>query len=66
VCDAVLETEGSAQLLGELERASLSLVPLDDQRQGYRYQQLFAELLRLELAYREPGLVPVLHRRAAA
>jgi LuxR family transcriptional regulator, maltose regulon positive regulatory protein len=42
------------------------LVPLDDQGQWYRYQQLFTELLRLELTYREPALVPVLHRQAAA
>ena len=32
----------------------------------YRYHHLFRELLRLELGQREPGLVPVLHRRAAA
>jgi LuxR family transcriptional regulator, maltose regulon positive regulatory protein len=66
LCDAVLETEGSVELLGELEASSLLLVPLDDQREWYRYQQLFGELLRLELTYREALLVPVLHRRAAA
>jgi LuxR family transcriptional regulator, maltose regulon positive regulatory protein len=41
-------------------------VPLDDRREWYRYHQLFADLLRLQLGAREPGLVPVLHRRAAA
>ena len=66
LCDAVLEAEGSAAVLGELERSNLFLVPLDDHRQWYRYHQLFAELLRLELANHEPGLVPSLHRRAAA
>jgi LuxR family maltose regulon positive regulatory protein len=66
LCDAVLETEGSAELLEELEASNLFLVPLDDKGQWYRYQQLFTELLRLELAYREPALVPGLHRRAAA
>jgi LuxR family maltose regulon positive regulatory protein len=64
--DAVLETQGSAALLGELERSNLFVVPLDDRRQWYRYHQLFADLLRLQLVAREPGLVPVLHRRAAA
>jgi LuxR family transcriptional regulator, maltose regulon positive regulatory protein len=39
---------------------------LDDRRQWYRYHQLFADLLRLQLGAREPELVPVLHRRAAA
>jgi len=66
LCDAVLETQGSAGRLRELERSNLLLEPLDDQRQWYRYQQLFAQLLRLELTYRDPRLVPTLHRRAAA
>ena len=66
LCDAVLETQGSAELLGELEASNLFVVPLDDRRQWYRYHQLFAQLLRLQLGAREPTLVPVLHRRAAA
>jgi LuxR family transcriptional regulator, maltose regulon positive regulatory protein len=66
LCDAVLETRGSAELLGELEASNLFVVPLDDRRQWYRYHQLFADSLRLQLGARQPGLVPVLHRRAAA
>ena len=66
LCDAVLETQGSAARLRQLERSSLFVVPLDDRRQWYRYHQLFADLLRLQLGVREPGLVPALHRRAAA
>ena len=66
LCDAVLEAEGSADLLRELERSNLFLVPLDDHREWYRYHHLFAELLRLELASREPALLATLHRRAAA
>ena len=65
LCDAVLETQGSAARLRELERSNLFVVPLDDRREWYRYHQLFADLLRLQLGFREPGLVPVLHRRAA-
>jgi LuxR family maltose regulon positive regulatory protein len=66
LCDAVLETEGSAGLLRELECSNLFLVPLDDHRQWYRYHQLFAQLLRVELDNnREAALVPALHRRAA-
>jgi LuxR family maltose regulon positive regulatory protein len=66
LCDAVLQTQGSAELLGELEASNLFVVPLDDRRHWYRYHQLFAQLLGLQLGAREPGLVPVLHRRAAA
>jgi len=66
LCDALLEAQGSAELLAELERSNLFLVALDDHRRWYRYHQLFAELLRLELAHRQAALVPMLHRRAAA
>jgi LuxR family maltose regulon positive regulatory protein len=66
LCDEVLETEGSAELLRELERSNPFLMPLGDHREWYRYHQLFGKLLRLELANREAALVPVLHRRAAA
>jgi LuxR family maltose regulon positive regulatory protein len=66
LCDAVLEAEGSAGLLAELERSNLFLVPLDDHREWYRYHHLFAQLLRLELASREPQLVATLHQRAGA
>ena len=66
LCDAVLESDDSAELLAELEQANLFLVALDDNRRWYRYHQLFAQLLRQELAQREPQLAPALHRRAAA
>ncbi|HSO53501.1 MAG TPA: helix-turn-helix transcriptional regulator, partial [Actinomycetes bacterium] len=66
LCDAVLETDSSGELLAELEQANLFLIPLDDHRQWYRYHHLFGQLLGLELADQEPELVPVLHRRAAA
>jgi LuxR family maltose regulon positive regulatory protein len=66
LCDAVLEAEGSAELLVELERSNLFLVPLDDRREWYRYHHLFVQLLRLELSRRDPELVSVLHRRAGA
>jgi LuxR family maltose regulon positive regulatory protein len=66
LCDALLETTDSAEVLAELEQANLFLIPLDEHRRWYRYHQLFAGLLRLELTDREPELIPVLHRRAAA
>jgi LuxR family maltose regulon positive regulatory protein len=65
LCDAVLETKGSAELLAELEQANLFLIALDNHRHWYRYHHLFAQLLHLELAGRDPDLVPLLHRRAA-
>jgi LuxR family maltose regulon positive regulatory protein len=66
LCDAVLETTGSAQVLASLEDSNLLLVPLDRQQRWYRYHQLFHELLLAELGRREPELVPQLHARAAS
>jgi LuxR family maltose regulon positive regulatory protein len=65
LCDAVLEASGSARVLSSLEDSNLLLVPLDRQRQWYRYHQLFRELLQAELERREPELIPQLHARAA-
>ena len=66
LCDAVLEQEGSAAMLDALSRTNLFLAPLDDEGRWYRFHHLFAQLLRVELERREPGLAPVLHRRAYA
>jgi LuxR family maltose regulon positive regulatory protein len=66
LCDAVTAQGGSAEMLAELERANLFLIPLDDHREWYRYHPLFAGLLRGRLAEREPGAAQKLHRRAAA
>jgi len=64
LCDAVLEQQGSAAMLDALSRTNLFLVPLDDEGGWYRFHHLFAQLLRVELERREPGLAPALHRRA--
>jgi LuxR family transcriptional regulator, maltose regulon positive regulatory protein len=66
LCDAVLDTSGSGQVLASLEESNLLLVSLDRRREWYRYHQLFRELLLTELDRREPGLVAELHARAAA
>ena len=66
LCDAVLEQQGSAAMLDALSRSNLFLVPLDDEGRWYRFHHLFAQLLRVELERREPGLAPALHRRAYA
>jgi LuxR family maltose regulon positive regulatory protein len=64
VCDAVLESEGSARLLRRLARTNLFLLPLDDVGEWYRFHHLFEQLLSVELEHREPGVAKTLHRRA--
>ena len=65
LCDAVLGLQGSAATLAGLAQSNLLVVPLDRQGQWYRYHHLFRDLLLAELDRLEPGLVPVLRRRAA-
>jgi LuxR family maltose regulon positive regulatory protein len=65
LCDAVLDGSGSAGVLADLERSNLLLVPLDRRGQWYRYHHLFRDMLLAELERLEPGLISVLHRRAA-
>lgn len=67
LCDAVLGgVNDSDQLLMELERKNLFLIPLDDERQWYRYHHLFSELLFRRLKKTGPELLNELYMRAAA
>src|SRR5215472_7583811 len=65
LCEEVLQAPGSAAALAELAGSNLLLVPLDRRGQWYRYHHLFRDMLLAELQRAEPGLVPVLRRRAA-
>jgi LuxR family maltose regulon positive regulatory protein len=65
LCDAVVETVGSAKLLHELSHSNLFVVTLTEDEEWYRYNVLFADFLRYELTSTQPELVPVLHRRAS-
>jgi LuxR family transcriptional regulator, maltose regulon positive regulatory protein len=66
LCEAVLELSGSAETLEELARSNMLLVPLDRRGQWYRYHHLFRDMLLADLERLEPGLIPVLRRRAAS
>jgi len=74
LCDAVVlgddappDTAYSQLVLDELERKNLFLIPLDGQRQWYRYHQLFRDVLRERLAHGvHPAALAQLHRRASA
>jgi LuxR family transcriptional regulator, maltose regulon positive regulatory protein len=66
LCEAVTGSAGSAGIIETLERENLFLVPLDDNRQWYRYHHLFAQLLRSQLTRTEPGIAAALHERASA
>ncbi len=68
VCQAITaghSLQASQQMLEEVEQANLFVVPLDEQRQWYRYHDLFREVLRTQLHASQPELVPLLHSRTA-
>jgi len=65
LCRAVTEQPDAGHLLRRADEANLFVVPLDDDTTWFRYQGLFAELLRAELDRRHPGAARSLRRRAA-
>jgi len=65
LCDAVTAQPGSNARLESLQRGNLFLIPLDDQRNWYRYHHLFADVLRMRLMAEQPDLVSALHQRAS-
>lgn len=74
LCDAVVldPTPSGQATLEYLEHANLFIVPLDNERQWYRYHHLFAQLLRKLLQSTtasstgdEGNLIAALHRRAS-
>jgi LuxR family maltose regulon positive regulatory protein len=66
LCDAVLERRDSAERLLALERSNLFVIPLDAERQWFRYHTLFRAMLLRQLERFAPESVPDLHRRASA
>ena len=65
VCDAVTGRTDGQETLERLDAAGLFLIPLDEERQWWRYHQLFADLLRVRLQHERGERVPDLHRAAA-
>lgn len=65
LCDVVTGQKGGQAILEALEIANMFIVPLDNERQWYRYHHLFADLLAHHLKQTFPDLIPDLHRRAS-
>jgi LuxR family maltose regulon positive regulatory protein len=65
LCDAVSGTTGSAEILDDLTRRNLFLVPLDGEGRWFRFHHLFAAVARSELEARHADRVAQLHERAA-
>ncbi len=65
LADLLTGGTGGERILQDLEDAGVFVVSLDGRRSWFRYHQLFADLLQLELRRTEPAGLAVLHRAAA-
>jgi LuxR family transcriptional regulator, maltose regulon positive regulatory protein len=65
LCDAVTGQQDGQARLAALERGNFFVVPLDDQRNWYRYHHLFGEVLAAHLLAEQPDQLATLHRRAS-
>jgi LuxR family transcriptional regulator, maltose regulon positive regulatory protein len=65
LADLLTGRPGSERILLDLEDANAFVVSLDPERTWFRYHQLFADLLRLEVRRILPDEMHALHRRAA-
>jgi LuxR family transcriptional regulator, maltose regulon positive regulatory protein len=65
LADVLTGGVGGERILQDLEQAGAFVVSLDGPRSWFRYHQLFADLLRLELRRTEPNERAALHRAAA-
>jgi LuxR family maltose regulon positive regulatory protein len=65
LADFLTGARGGEAVLQDLQVANAFVVALDAGRSWFRYHQMFADLLQLELRRSEPDEVTGLHRRAA-
>lgn len=65
LCDAVTGWTNSQEILEQLERDNLFIIPLDEERSWYRYHQLFLDLLRSQARQRFPGELAGWHQAAS-
>jgi LuxR family maltose regulon positive regulatory protein len=66
IAERPIRNDNSQAILEHLEHANLFLIPLDAERQWYRYHHLFAEVLANRLRQTQRTGTPALHQRASA
>jgi LuxR family maltose regulon positive regulatory protein len=65
LADLLTRGSGGERALQQLEQAGAFVTALDARRSWFRYHQLFADLLQLELRGSAPAELPALHEAAA-
>lgn len=65
LCNEVCGRDDSLAVIDRLERANLFLIPVDRERDIYRYHSLFAEFLRGQLEREQPSRARAIHLAAS-
>jgi LuxR family maltose regulon positive regulatory protein len=65
LCDHLLQSTNSIEQLTALEKNNLFIIPLDDEREWYRYHHLFSDLLKKRLKQSSLINIPELHTLAS-
>ena len=64
LCNSVLNRNDSQQVIETLEKNNMFVIPLDNERNWYRYHHLFADLLKQRLQLRDKAAIIELHNKA--
>jgi LuxR family maltose regulon positive regulatory protein len=64
LCNAVLNRDDSQLILETLEKNNMFVIPLDEERNWYRYHHLFAELLKQRFHLKDKASIFDLHYKA--
>ncbi len=65
LCQKVTGQSNAQEILEQIDRSNLFLVPLDDDRRWYRYHHLFADLLQSRLKELQSARIRELHEAAS-
>jgi LuxR family maltose regulon positive regulatory protein len=65
LCNFMLGIDNSQEIIGDLERNNMFIIPLDNERNWFRYHHLFASLLQQRLALKFKNKLPELHNSAS-
>jgi LuxR family maltose regulon positive regulatory protein len=65
LCNAVLNRNDSQLILEKLEKSNMFLIPLDTDRNWFRYHHLFADLLKQRFHQREKAAINEIHNKVS-
>jgi LuxR family transcriptional regulator, maltose regulon positive regulatory protein len=66
LCNAVLNRTDSQVILETLEKNNMFIIPLNDERNWYRYHHLFADLLKQRLLLQSDSQLEILHKKTCS